>query len=79
MSRATKSGLRPDLHRLWVKLDALPDRSVVIDDRGYAWQKSAYLNLWYRAFDGEGIDAWTLMGRISSAFVVHQPTPEGGA
>lgn len=47
-----RSELRPDLHKLQVKLDSLPERSVVLDSHGDAWQQGS--DYWYRAFDGEG-------------------------
>ncbi|GGH34075.1 hypothetical protein [Microbacterium album] len=41
----------------------MPDRAVIIDEYGHAWQKSAYLGFWYRAFDGDGISAFELAQR----------------
>jgi hypothetical protein len=56
--------LRRDLVRRQVGLDALGDRAVVIDEHGDAWQKSGYLGLWYRAFDGDGVDSFALAQRV---------------
>lgn len=52
--------LRPDLQRNWVKLDDAPDRAVIIDQHGDAWQKCGYLGNWYRAFDGNGVGSFEL-------------------
>lgn len=59
--------LRPDLARLQRKLDDMPDRAVVVDQRGDAWQKSGYLGFWYRAFDGDGVDSFALAQRARKA------------
>jgi len=58
--------LRPDLRRLQTKLDDMPDRAVVVDQHGDAWQKSGYLGFWYRAFDGDGVDSFALVQRSHS-------------
>lgn len=68
-----KPDLRPDLHRMLLKLDAAPDRTVVIDKHGDAWQKSEYLSSWYRAFDGDGISNWDLAINADGAIFVHEP------
>lgn len=47
----TRSSWRPDIARLRKQLDDAPDRTVLIDEHGDAWQKSSYLGYWYRAFD----------------------------
>lgn len=56
-----QSSWRPDIARLRKQMDDAPDRTVLIDERGDAWQKSSYLNMWYRAYDGEGESAHFLM------------------
>lgn len=55
--------LRPDLRRTQIRLDDLPDRAIIVDEHGDAWQKSGYLGYWYRAFDGDGIDSFALVQR----------------
>lgn len=55
--------LRPDLQRSHIAMDSLPDRAVVIDGDGSAWQKSGYLGLWYRAFDGNGTSSFEVAQR----------------
>lgn len=55
--------LRSDLQRAWTILDKAPDRAVIIDSNGDAWQKSGYLGDWYRAFDGDGISPFFLAQR----------------
>jgi hypothetical protein len=69
------SSWRPDIARAREKLDALPDRAVVIDAYGDAWQKSRYLDFWYRAFDGDGIPASTLAQNIGVVKPVHPSIP----
>ena len=68
-----RSHLRPDLHRMHVKLDAAPDRAVIIDKNGDAWQKSDYLGYWYRAFDGNGTDSFALAQNADGATFVAAP------
>lgn len=51
MSRG--GGLRPDLNKLQIQMDAAPDGTVLIDRNGHAWQKSAYVGYWYRAYDSD--------------------------
>lgn len=72
MSRGI-SHWRPDIARARKELDALPDRAVIIDAHGDAWQKSAYLDTWYRAFDGEGERASTLAQNVGVVTVAHNP------
>lgn len=48
MSRV--GGLRTDLNKLQIQMDAAPDGTVLIDQNGHAWQKSAYVGYWYRAY-----------------------------
>jgi hypothetical protein len=67
------SAWRPDIARALKKLDELPDRAVIIDAHGDAWQKSAYLDTWYRAFDGDGIPASTLAQNVGVVTVAHKP------
>jgi hypothetical protein len=55
-----KGPLRPDLQKVWVALDKADDRAVFVDANGDAWQKSARTGFWYRAFDSDGIDPFTL-------------------
>ncbi len=73
MSRGI-SHWRPDIARARKDLDALPDRAVVIDSYGDAWQKSAFLDTWYRAFDGDGTPASTLAQNIGVVTVAHRPS-----
>lgn len=61
--------LRPDLARLQRKLDDMPDRAVIVDQHGDAWQKSGYLGYWYRAFNGDGVDSFALAQRAHPAKV----------
>lgn len=61
------SELRPDLQRKWEELDDALDRAVIIDKRGDAWQKSAYLGYWYRAYDGDGISSYQLAQNADGA------------
>lgn len=72
MSRGLHS-LRPDLARMWKKLDAAPGLAVFIDKHGHAWQKSAYLGMWYRAFDGDGISVWQLAQNADGETTIHTP------
>ncbi|MCC4266275.1 hypothetical protein [Microbacterium schleiferi] len=71
MSRGI-SHWRPDIARNRASLDALPDRAVIIDAHGDAWQKSAYLDTWYRAFDGDGVPAYTLAQNVGTVSVMHK-------
>ena len=64
---------RPDIERARKTLDALPDRAVIIDAHGDAWQKSAYLDTWYRAFDGDGAPPSTLAQNVGVVTVAHKP------
>lgn len=63
--------LRPDLARMQTRLDDMPDRAVVVDQYGDAWQKSGYLGYWYRAFDGDGVDSFSLVQRAVKVKVQH--------
>lgn len=71
------SSWRPDIERARKQLDSLPDRAVVIDSHGDAWQKSAYLDTWYRAFDGDGdgVPPSTLAQNVGEVTVAHKPGP----
>lgn len=62
-----RSSLRPDLARMQQKLDAAPDKAIIIDGHGCAWQKSGYLQEWYRAFDGDGTSSWILAQNAEGA------------
>lgn len=73
MSSNPKSGLRTDLARMQVALDKAPDRAVVIDKYGDAWQKSGYLGYWYRAFDGNGVTSFNLALYGDGAQIIHTP------
>ena len=64
---------RPDITRARAALDALPDRAVIIDKHGDAWQKSAFLDTWYRAFDGNGEPPSTLAQNVGTVVAVHEP------
>lgn len=64
---------RADIMRARVALDALPDRAVIIDKHGDAWQKSAFLDTWYRAFDGNGEPPSTLAQNVGTVVAVHEP------
>ncbi|MCZ4066485.1 hypothetical protein O1W71_02225 [Microbacterium sp. H37-C3] len=57
---AVRGALRADLQRNHVNLDKLGDRAVIVDAYGDAWQKSQYLDTWYRAFDGDGVSSFEL-------------------
>jgi len=46
-------GLRPDLNKLQIQMDAAPDGTVLIDVNGHAWQKSSYVGYWYRAYESD--------------------------
>ena len=74
--------MRPDIRRMYVTLDEAPDKAVFVDGYGHAWQKSAYLGTWYRAYDADGIDtrslAWNALGgSLLKMPAVVGSTPEG--
>ena len=75
MSR--RGSLRADLQRTFDQIDQVPDRTVVIDDAGDAWQYSAFLGYWYRAFDADGRSAFGTAQRMRR--VVNVIKPEGVA
>lgn len=77
MGSRYQGALRADLARLAKKLDDMPDRSVIVDQHGDAWQKHAFLGYWYRAFDGDGVGTFHLVQHVHSADLVHKPSPEG--
>lgn len=68
---APASSLRSDLARTQVKLDAMSDRAVIIDEYGAAWQKSGYVGYWYRAFDADGVDSFALAQWVGKAEQVY--------
>lgn len=72
MSRG-RPDFRADIMRARAALDALPDRAVIIDKHGDAWQKSAFLDTWYRAYDGNGEPPSTLAQNVGTVTVAHNP------
>ena len=55
--------MRPDLQRFREALDKAATGAVAIDSYGDAWQKSGYLDTWYRAYSDESAGAFELAQR----------------
>ena len=63
--------------RRHIKLDSLNPGSVILDERGHAWQSDDYY--WYRSYgDDSMVSSWDLAQMIGAVVVVHEAPKRTG-